>query len=215
LRPTARAARIISGGFIVAEVSKAYPISMSIDYPDKKMNRITTFFRLLTAIPIFTIFTLITGGMVAAGGFVFIATVLMLLFLQKYPRWWFDWDLALTKFGTRVWAYLALLRDEYPSTDDERLYHIEIPYPKAEEELHRWLPLIKWLLAIPHYIVLLLLAIAAIVAVIITWFAILFTGRYPIALFDFVEGVFRWALRVVAYAFLLATDHYPPFRLGT
>jgi len=198
----------------VAEVSKAYPISLSIDYPDKKMNRITTFFRLLTAIPILTIFGLITGGMIAAGGFVSIPTVLMLLFLQKYPKWWFDWDLALTKFGTRVWAYLALLRDEYPSTDDERLYHIEIPYPKAEEELHRWLPLIKWLLVIPHYIVLLLLAIAALAAVIIAWFAILFTGRYPKALFDFVEGLFRWALRVVAYAFLLATDRYPPFRLS-
>jgi len=201
----------------VAEGAKAYPINLSIDYPDKKMNRITTFLRLLTAIPILIIFGLIAGGIfrVATGGLVFIPTVLMLLFLQKYPRWWFDWNLALTKFGTRVWAYLALLRDEYPSTDDERLYHIEIPYPKAEEELHRWLPLVKWLLAIPHYIVLLLLAIAALVAVIIAWFAILFTGRYPKALFDFVEGVFRWALRVVAYAFLLATDHYPPFRLNT
>ena len=201
----------------MAEGAKAYPINLSIDYPDKKMNRITTFLRLLTAIPILIIFGLIAGGIfrVATGGLVFIPTVLMLLFLQKYPRWWFDWNLALTKFGTRVWAYLALLRDEYPSTDDERLYHIEIPYPKAEEELHRWLPLVKWLLAIPHYIVLLLLAIAALVAVIIAWFAILFTGRYPKALFDFVEGVFRWALRVVAYAFLLATDHYPPFRLNT
>jgi hypothetical protein len=214
LRSTARAETILSGGFIVAEVTKAYPINLSIDYPDKKMNRITTFFRLLTAIPIFIIFTLITGGIIVAGDFVFIPTVLMLLFLQKYPRWWFDWDLALTKFGTRVWAYLALLRDEYPSTDDERLYHIEIPYPKAEEELHRWLPLIKWLLAIPHYIALFFLSIVALVMVIIAWFAILFTGCYPKALFDFVEGVFRWALRVTVYAFLLATDRYPPFRLS-
>jgi len=138
----------------------------------------------------------------------------MLLFLQKYPKWWFDWYLALTKFGTRVWAYLALLRDEYPSTGDERLYHIEIPYPKAEEELHRWLPLIKWLLAVPHYIALFSLSIVALVMVIVAWFAILFTGRYPKGMFDFVEGVFRWALRVVAYAFLLATDRYPPFRLS-
>ena len=199
----------------MAEVSKAYPITLSIDYPDKKMNRITTFFRLLTAIPIFIIFILISGGMTAVGGFVFIPTVLMLLFLQKYPKWWFDWNLALTKFGTRVWAYLALLRDEYPSTDDERLYHIEVPYPKAEEELHRWLPLIKWLLAIPHYIALFFLSIVALAMVEIAWFNILFTGHYPKALFDFVEGVFRWALRVVAYAFLLATDRYPPFRLGT
>jgi len=191
----------------VAEVAKPYPIGLSIDYPDKKMNRITTFFRLYISIPIFVILCL-------AGRLVFISTVLMLLFLQKYPRWWFEWNLALTKFGTRVWAYLALLRDEYPSTDDERLYNIEISYPKAEEELHRWLPLVKWFLAIPHYVVLGMLAAFALVAVIIAWFAILFTGRYPRALFDFVEGVFRWALRVVAYAVVLATDRYPPFRLS-
>ena len=191
----------------MAEVAKPYPIGLSIDYPDKKMNRITTFFRLYISIPIFVILCL-------AGRLVFISTVLMLLFLQKYPRWWFEWNLALTKFGTRVWAYLALLRDEYPSTDDERLYNIEISYPKAEEELHRWLPLVKWFLAIPHYVVLGMLAAFALVAVIIAWFAILFTGRYPRALFDFVEGVFRWALRVVAYAFVLATDRYPPFRLS-
>ncbi len=198
----------------MSEAAKSYPINLSIDYPDKKMNRITTFFRLLTAIPIFIIFILISGGMIATGGFVFVPAVLMLLFLQKYPKWWFDWDLALTKFGARVWAYLALLRDEYPSTDDERLYNIEIPYPKAEEELHRWLPLIKWLLAVPHYIALLFLSIVALVTVAVAWLAILFTGRYPKVMFDFVEGVFRWALRVVAYAFLLATDRYPPFRLS-
>ena len=191
----------------MTEAVKPYPISLSIDYPDKKMNRITTFFRLYISIPIFVILCL-------AGRLVFISTVLMLLFLQKYPRWWFEWNLALTKFGTRVWAYLALLRDEYPSTDDERLYNIEISYPKAEEELHRWLPLVKWFLAIPHYVVLGMLAAFALVAVIIAWFAILFTGRYPRALFDFVEGVFRWALRVVAYAVVLATDRYPPFRLS-
>jgi hypothetical protein len=215
LGSAARAPGVLSGGFTVTETTKAYPINLSIDYPDKKMNRITTFFRLLTAIPIFIIFILISGGIIATGGFVFIATVLMLLFLQKYPKWWFDWYQTLTKFGTRVWAYLALLRDEYPSTDDERLYHIEIPYPKAEEELHRWLPLIKWLLAVPHYIALFFLGIVALVTVRAAWFAILFTGRYPRVMFDFVEGVFRWALRVVAYAFLLATDRYPPFRLST
>lgn len=199
----------------MTEAVKAYPIDLSVDYPDKNMNRITTFFRLLIAIPIFIVFIFISGGMVLAGGFVFIPTVLMLLFLQKYPKWWFDWYLALTKFSTRVWAYLALLRDEYPSTDDERLYHIEIPYPKAEEELHRWLPLIKWLLAIPHYVALFSLGIVALAMVVIAWFSILFTGRYPKSMFNFVEGVLRWDLRVMAYAFLLATDRYPPFRLST
>ena len=142
------------------------------------------------------------------------ATALMLLFRQKYPRWWFDWNLGLVRFGTRVYAYLALLRDEYPSTDDEQAVHIDIPYPDAPRELNRWLPLVKWFLAIPHFVVLGLLAVGACVGVIIAWFAILFTGRYPRSLFDFVVGVFRWWLRVAAYALLLTTDRYPPFRLS-
>jgi uncharacterized protein DUF4389 len=149
-----------------------------------------------------------------SGGIVFLATVLMLLFRQKYPRWWFDWNLGVTNFGVRVSAYFALLRDEYPATDDEQAVHIAIPYPAAMRDLNRWLPLVKWLLAVPHYIVLSFLALAACVCVIIAWFAILFTGRYPRSLFDFVVGVFRWSLRVTAYAFLLTTDRYPPFSLS-
>jgi len=177
-------------------------------------------------IPIFIILALLTGGsgqggedggwsyQYAAAGLVVLPLVLMLLFRQKYPRWWFDWNIALIKFSTRVEAYLALLRDEYPSTDEDQAVHIEIPYPDAKNELNRWLPLVKWFLAIPHYIVLFFLGIAAIVSIVITWFAILFTGRYPKGLFDFVVGVFRWSLRVAVYAFLLTTDRYPPFSLS-
>jgi hypothetical protein len=146
----------------------------------------------------------------SAGGVLFLATVLMLVFRQKYPRWRIDWNIGLTKFGTRVGAYLALLRDEYPSTDEDQAVHIEIPYPDAKKDLNRWLPLVKWLLAIPHYIILFFLGIAAIFVVIMTWFAILFTGRYPKGFFDFVVGVMRWSLRVSAYAALLTTDEYAP-----
>jgi hypothetical protein len=202
------------------DASPGFPATLEIDYPDRELDRLSTFFRLFTVIPIAIILALITGATVRAesanyvvgsGGIVFLATVLMLLFRQKYPRWWFDWNLALTKFGTRVAAYLALLRDEYPSTDDEQAVRIQIAYPDAGRDLNRWLPLVKWFLALPHYIVLSFLAIATLLCVIIAWFAILFTGRYPRTLFDFVVGVFRWWLRVAAYAFLLATDRYPPF----
>ncbi|MFC2032579.1 DUF4389 domain-containing protein [Chloroflexota bacterium] len=150
----------------------------------------------------------------AAAGLVFLPIVLMILFRQKYPKWWFDWNVALTKFSARVVAYIDLLADQYPSTDEDQAVHIEIPYPDVENQLNRWLPLVKWLLAIPHCIILWFLWIAAIVCVVIAWFAILFTGRYPRGLFDFVVGVYRWSLRVGAYAFLLTTDRYPPFALN-
>lgn len=213
----------------MATVSSPYPVKLSIDYPDRNLNRLTTFFRILTIIPIAIIINLLSGEYYSqytsswepgwqtyfsTGALVFIPLVLMILFRQKYPRWWFDWNLALTRFGCRIMAYLALLRDEYPSTDEEQAVHIEIAYPDVKKELNRWLPLIKWFLAIPHYFVLWFLVAAAVIVVIIAWFAILFNGRYPKELFDFVAGIFRWVLRVYAYAFLLTTDRYPPFRLG-
>ena len=209
----------------MVETSDGYPMSLSVDYPEK-LNRLTTFFRIFTIIPIFIILTLLTGGssqgggdggwsyQYAATGVVVLPLVLMLLFRKKYPRWWFDWNLALTKFSTRVSAYLALLRDEYPSTDEEQAVHLEITYPDAPKDLKRGMPLVKWFLAIPHYVVLFFLGIAAIVSIVIAWFAILFTGRYPRGLFDFVVGVARWFLRVEVYAFLLTTDRYPPFSLS-
>jgi hypothetical protein len=150
---------------------------------------------------------------IIATGLVIFPTLLMIVFRQKYPKWWFDWNLALSRFSMRVYAYLALMRDEYPSTDEEQSVHLDLVYPDVKTKLNRWLPLIKWFLAIPHYIVLAFLGIAAVVCVIIAWFAILFTGRYPKGLFDFILGVFRWSLRVEAYAFLMITDRYPPFAL--
>jgi hypothetical protein len=204
-----------------------FPATLAIDYPDRELNRLTTAFRMFTVIPIAIILALVSGPqrgsgahasqptvVLAAGGVVFLPVVLMLLFAHRYPRWWFDWNLELTRFSTRVGAYVALLRDEYPSTDEEQAVHIGLPYPDAPRELSRWLPLVKWLLAFPHYIVLTFVILASLCCVIIAWFAILFTGRYPRSLFDFVVGTFRWLLRVGAYAFLLTTDRYPPFSLS-
>jgi len=206
----------------------AYPVNLSVEYPDRPLDRLTTAFRIFVAIPILIVLGAVNGSswsfysssgtvhvVAGAGGLLFLGPLLMILFRQKYPRWWFDWNLALTRFSTRVAVYLALLRDEYPSTDDEQAVHLQIPYPDARHELNRWLPLVKWFLAIPHYVVLWFLSIAAFFCVIVAWFAILFTGRYPRSLFNFVVGVFRWWLRVAAYAFLLTSDRYPPFSTET
>jgi hypothetical protein len=202
-----------------------YPVNLSIDYPDRKLNRWTTFFRIILAIPILIVMLLLLsaaynyGGenarTVATGaGFTFLPLVLMLLFRQKYPRWWYDWNLELVRFLYRVAVYLYLMDDRYPSTDEEQSVHITMPYPDAKTELNRWLPLVKWFLAIPHLIVLVFLELAALVVIIIAWFAILFTGLFPRNLFDFVANVVRWNFRVAAYALILVTDKYPPFRLG-
>jgi hypothetical protein len=208
------------------ETTTQYPVQFSVVYPDRDLNRLTTGFRLIVAIPIFIVAASLGGeysgwsgnqGWGYAGGagaLLFLPPLLMIVFREKYPRWWYDWNLQLMRFSNRVSVYLALMDDQYPSTDEEQSVKLDFPYPDVRTELNRWLPLVKWLLAIPHFVVLIFLTIAAIVCVIIAWFAILFTGRYPRGLFDFVEGVFRWGNRVIGYAFVLVTDRYPPFSLS-
>jgi hypothetical protein len=202
-----------------------YPVQFDVDYPSRPLGRLTTAFRFLIAIPIIVVLTMLSGStfndsdnsarnsLVIGGAAVFVPLVLMLVFRQKYPRWWFDWNLNLLRFSNRVTAYLALLDDRYPSTDEEQSVHLDFAYPETRQ-MNRWLPLVKWLLAIPHYVVLFFLGLAVLVSVIVAWFAILFTGRYPRSLFEFVVGVMRWSNRVNAYAFTLVTDQYPPFRLS-
>jgi hypothetical protein len=211
-----------------------YPARLDVDYPES-LDRVTTAFRIIWIIPIAVVIgalsatatstvTVITetgevvseasrtGGGIVGG--LFAATLLMILFRQRYPRWWFDFALQFNRFAARVAAYAALVTDTYPSTVEEQSVHLEIDYPDVPRDLNRWLPLVKWLLVIPHIVVLAFLYIGAFIAVVIAWFAILFTAHYPRGLFDYVVGVGRWSLRVAAYATLLVTDRYPPFRLG-
>jgi hypothetical protein len=201
-----------------------HPVSFSVEYPERQLNRLTTAFRIFTVIPIAIVLGTILGYQgsdsagdaggtwaVGGGGLLLLPPLLMLVFREKYPRWWFDWNVELMRFMNRVGVYVALLDDRYPSTDDHQGVRLELPEPQA---LNRWLPLVKWFLAIPHYIVLLFLYLGALFVVIAAWFAILFTGRYPRGLFDYMVGVGRWHNRVVAYAFILVTDRYPPFRMA-
>src|SRR5919109_1685475 len=205
---------------------ETYPVQVDVEYPDRPLDRLTTGLRIFTVIPIAIVLATIggyTGGggydgsgttvAIGGSGLLFIPPLLMIVFREKYPRWWYDWNLELLRFTNRVGTYFALMNDRYPSTDEEQWVRLDFPYPDARRDLNRWLPLVKWFLAIPHYIVLFFLYIAVIIVVIGTWFAILFTGRYPRGIFEFVEGVIRWHNRVVGYAFILVTDRYPPFSL--
>ncbi|HST16256.1 MAG TPA: DUF4389 domain-containing protein [Gaiellaceae bacterium] len=203
-----------------------YPVEFSVEYPDRSLNRLTTAFRIFVAVPILIVAATLGGAQSgsaageqgwhfagSAGALLVAAPALMILFRQKYPRWWFDWNRELLRFSNRVGVYLALMDDHYPSTDEQQSVTLDYAYPDVEHDLNRWLPLVKWFLAIPHYIVLFFLWIAAFVMIVVAWFAILFTGRYPRGAFDFVAGVLRWTNRVAAYAFVLVTDRYPPFSL--
>jgi hypothetical protein len=213
---------------VTMQPTTSYPVQFSVDYPDRQLNRLTTAFRIIVIIPIAIVLGAVSGGTwqwgsggrasdvaAGAGGLLVAAPLLMILFRRKYPRWWFDWNLELQRFTNRVGIYLALMDDRYPSTDEYQSVRLDYEYPDAERDLNRWLPLVKWLLAIPHVIVLVFLYIATIFLVVVAWFAILITGRYPRGIFDFIQGVIRWHNRVVAYALLMVTDRYPPFSLAS
>jgi hypothetical protein len=208
-------------------MAPTHPVEFDVDYPEQQLDRLSTALRPLFAIPILVVLCLLGGPALAGGedggglffvglasGLIVVPPLLTIVFREKYPRWWFDFNLAFLRFDNRVMSYLLLLRDEFPSTDEEQSVHLEVAYPDVRSDLNRWMPLVKWFLAIPHYIALLVLDIGVVLAAIAAWVAIIFTGRYPRRLFDFIVGVMRWHNRVVGYAFVLVTDQYPPFRLS-
>ncbi len=212
---------------MAVQTMPAYPVQFSVDYPERSLNRLTSAFRIFVAIPIMIVLGAVNGEtfsfvsrngvryiVAGAGGALFFGPLLMILFRKKYPRWWFDWNLELQRFINRVIVYILLMDDRYPSTDDHQAVHLDYVEPNGGQSLNRWLPLVKWLLAIPHFIVLAFLWIALIFVVFIAWIIIIFTGRYPKGMFGFVEGVIRWGARVVGYALTLVTDKYPPFSLA-
>jgi hypothetical protein len=207
-------------------MTPTHPVEFAVDYPERQLNRLSTALRPLFAIPVLVVLALLGGPAFAGGdggglffiglasGLIVVPPLLTIVFRQKYPRWWFDFNLAFMQFDNRVMSYLLLLRDEFPSTDEEQSVHLQVAYPDVRTDLNRWMPLVKWFLAIPHYVVLLVLDVGVVLAAIAAWVYIVCTGRYPQRLFLFIVGVMRWHNRVVGYAFALVTDRYPPFRLS-
>jgi hypothetical protein len=198
---------------------KNYPAQLSIKY-NNKSNRVTVFFRLFLVLPILIIFILLLGLLVQdndsnavqiGGGFLFFPIMLMIVFRQKYPKWWFDWVYELTKFVNRVSAYMMLLTDKYPSTDEEQDVEVSLEYPNVKEDLNRYLPLIKWLLAIPHLLIMIIFLVLWLLLSPIVWLIVLIMGKMPEKLFNFLVGFLRYVLRVGAYSILLITDKYPSF----
>jgi hypothetical protein len=201
-------------------VEPSYPVSFEVEYPEQ-LDRLSTAFRIILYIPV-AIFLALIGGQAAnygdfddaraislgGGGGIVLAIWAAVIVRQYVPHWMFDFQVALMRFEARAAGYLALLTDRFPAFEGEYPINFDVRYP---ERLNRWKVAIwKIITSIPHIIILIFLYLAAIVVVVIAWFAILFTGRYPQGLHTFVAGVFRWSLRVQAYIFSL-TDEYPPF----
>lgn len=191
----------------VAAPAPGYPLRFDVEYPER-LSRLLIFVKWLLAIPHFIVLYFL--GIIAE--LFLLIGFFAILFTKKYPKGLFDFVVNVYRWNANAVAYTALMRDEYPPFSwDAGQYPVtfEVDYP---EELNRWLPLIKWLLAIPHMVVLFFLYIVALVLWVLAWFAILITGRFPRGMFDFMVGAMRWQYRVTAYAYLMR-DEYPPFSM--
>jgi hypothetical protein len=189
----------------MAPAESAHPVTFDIAYPER-LNRWLILVKWLLAIPHLIIANLLDN---VAQLLAFVA-FFTILFTGKWPEGMFKFTVGCLRWQYNVYAYVLLLRDEYPPFSfDPGQYAVafDVAYP---EKLNRWLVFVKWLLIIPNLIVFLLVALAWAITLIVAWFAILFTGRYPRGLFDFAVGVMRWSARLNAYVYLM-TDKYPPF----
>jgi hypothetical protein len=202
---TSCGARVAPPGSFVEATPGAYPLRYNVPYPEK-LSRLLIFVKWLLAIPHFLV-VLALGYAVAA---ITVVAFFAILFTRRYPRGLFNLVVGVNRWGANVTAYTYLFRDEYPPFSVEAgrypvLYEVDYP-----ERLNRWLIFVKWLLVIPHQFVLTLLSVVGFFFAFLSWFAILFTGKYPRTFFNFNVGLQRWTLRVGAYSALLR-DEFPPY----
>jgi hypothetical protein len=200
-----------------------YPVRLDVDYSETQ-SRWKALFRIFLAIPVLLFLALLSGGgggageatrrggEIAAGGTsgVIVAIWVTIIVRQRIPRWLFDFQAWVNRWGLRAIGYTALLTDEYPAFEADYPIRYEIDYP---DRLSRWKVLVwKAITSVPHLIVLALLSLTLIVVVFIAWVAILITGKYPRGLHTYVVGVLRWSARVQGYLYSL-TDEFPPFSM--
>ena len=194
-------------GLPVASFSGSDPLlEYDVAYPER-LSRWRIFVKWLLAIPHY--FVLYFVGLAAS--VVAVIAFFAILITGRYPRGMWDFSMLYLRWYANLNAYAVMLqRDEYPPFGDGPYpVRVHLDYP---ETLSRWKIFVKWLLAIPHYLVLSVLGIALAFVVFVAFFAILITGKYHRGMFDFVAGVTRWTMRVNAYVLLL-TDRYPPFSM--
>ena len=183
-----------------------YPVTFDVAYPESP-NRWLILIRWLLAIPHYIVLSLLS----ILAGVVWVISFFTILFARTYPDSLYSFMVGVHRWNANLGAYI-LFHDRYPPFSMGESDYEGVTFAVERPDFNRWLVLIKWLLMIPHAIVLYFLSIIAMVAAIALVLAVLFTGRYPRGLFDFLVGVGRWNARVNAYA-TFVVDRYPPFSL--
>ena len=183
-------------------------------------NRLTAFFRLIIVLPVaiyssaFAIDSMSTDTWgYSLGGLIVLPTFLALVFRGIYPSYALAFNHALISLETRVNAYALLLTDDYPSIEENDIVKITLPEVGNGSQLSRVMPLVKWFLAIPLYVMGIIYLVYGIFLTLFAWFSILFTGKYPVWSADAMVGILAFYNRVYGYAFILVTDEYPSFSL--
>ena len=190
-------------------------ITVQLDNRDRKSVLLRIFLVVPMAIFIsaFTAWSGSTEASTFLSGLLFLPVLLALVFRGIYPSYILDFNRSLLALSTRVTAYILLLNDKYPSIEESEDVKITFPDVEGGAKLNRYMPLVKWLLAVPLYIVGVVYAFYGLAVLIFTWFTILFTGKMPAFSGEVLLGVTQYWNRVYGYAFLLVTDEYPSFSL--
>ena len=199
----------------------ASQVKTEIQIKHKDRNRTTVFWRGILAFPVVifvaafaqSTFSESENGAAGTAGLIVLPTLLALLFRGKYPSYVLTFNHALIELSTRLAAYVLILNDKYPSIESNSKVSVVFPDVDGGKKLNRWLLLVKWILALPHYIVGIVYLLISLVVTVIAWVQTSITGKYPRWAGEIVFGTIAYWNRVQGYMLLLVTDKYPSFKL--